>query len=252
MRNRFLKKLMKHKFRKKWGQNFLQDPNIIRNIIKTLNICKQDIVLEIGPGDGALTCPLSKYAKQIHAIEIDPILTKYLEAKLPQNVKLYNEDIMKFNLERIDDKVKIFSNLPYYITSPVIFKFLTWGKWDSMVLMTQKEVAERITAKPGSKIYGRISVMVQAFADVEICMKISKNVFYPIPKVDSSLIFFKKKKHSIENYEKFSLVVKKAFSQRRKKLTNNLKGFVSSEKLNLLGNSRAEDLSVTKFINLSK
>ena len=154
-----------HPFRKKWGQNFLRDPNTITKIIGLLEPDKKDTILEIGPGDGVLTDRLSKTAGYIHTVEIDPLLIKYLNDKQYQNVTIHKGDILDWDISILPEGVKIIGNLPYYISSPILFRFLGILKWERMVLMFQKELAERIISKEGSKSYGRISVISQVFCD---------------------------------------------------------------------------------------
>ena len=166
-----------HPFRKKWGQNFLQDPNTITKIIGSLEPEKSDIILEIGPGNGALTDMLSKKTDHIHAVEIDPLLIKLLKEKEYSNVTIHEGDILKWDCSHLPEKVKIIGNLPYYISSPILFRFLTMKNWERMILMFQKELAERIVSKEGSKSYGRISVMCQTFCNVKIEFTVSRNVF---------------------------------------------------------------------------
>ena len=176
--------------RKKWGQNFLVDRNIIRKIIKLINPKSNDIVIEIGPGKGALTTYLSKKVKLIHAIEIDPLLFRFLKDEKIYNVKLINEDILKWKPLR-SDYSKVIGNIPYNISSQIIFKFIKLDFWDKMILMIQKELAERIVSKHGNKTYGRISVMVQTFCNIHLEFNISKNVFIPKPKIDSTILSLK-------------------------------------------------------------
>ena len=168
-----------HPFRKKWGQNFLRDPNIITKIIDCLNPDKEDTILEIGPGDGALTDQLFPLVKEFHAIEIDPLLVKQLQAKQYLNVTVYKEDILDWVMNRLPGNIKIIGNLPYYISSPILFKLLESNNWERMVLMFQKEVAQRIVSRLGNKSYGRLSVMCQVFCNVKIEFTVSKNVFCP-------------------------------------------------------------------------
>ena len=150
---------MPHPFRKKWGQNFLRDPNTITKIINCLQPCTSDNILEIGPGDGALTNQLSKQIDHIHVVEIDPLLVTHLEKNKYPNVTIHQGDILEWDLNQLKGEVKIIGNLPYYISSPILFKMLAWQNWERMVLMFQKELAQRIVSKHGNKSYGRISVM---------------------------------------------------------------------------------------------
>ena len=234
--------------RKKWGQNFLIDKNIIKKIIKLIDPNKDDEIIEIGPGKGALTTFLSKKAGKVCGIEIDPLLFDYLEKKNLKNIKLINNDILKWEPNH-ENYNKVIGNIPYNISSQIIFKFINYHFWDTMVLMTQKELAERITSKHGNKTYGRVSVMVQTFCKVNLEFNISKNVFIPKPKVDSAILSFKKKNVNIEFF-KFSNLIRHSFKQRRKKLKNNLKKICKVEQLGSFSNMRAEEISVKDFIKL--
>ena len=208
--------------KKSWGQNFLIDKNIINKIIKIINPNKNENIIEIGPGKGAITINLSEKVNEIHAVEIDPLLCNYLKQKKIKNIKLYNNDILKWQPPKKIIFDKVFGNVPYNISSQIIFKLLKLNICDNIIIMLQKELGERIVSSHGSKQYGRISVMVQTFYKVEIISQISKNVFYPKPKVSSCILKFKKKNINI-NFENFEKLIKEAFKQRRKKLKNNLK-----------------------------
>lgn len=240
-----------HKFRKKWGQNFLQDPNIIRKIIGQLDPQLHDVVIEIGPGQGALTFELAKQVQTIHAIEIDPLLVKYLNESVPKNVNIIHQNILDFDLSQLSSDIKVIGNLPYNITSPIIFKFLNYTGWSKMVFMTQKEVAQRITSIHGNKTYGRLSVMTQALSDVELSFTVPKTVFFPQPDVTSAILTFEPINTTIPDIHHFSKVVKQAFSQRRKTLRNTLKDIFTAEELGKFSSKRAEELSVEDFITLS-
>jgi len=243
---------MSHKFRKKWGQNFLIDNNISKKIINSLIIDNDAIVLEIGPGEGSLTKYISKRTKKIQLVEIDPLLCQKLNLKYNEisSIKIFNENILDFNLD-LSKKYVIVGNIPYNITTPIIFKFLNQTNWLSMTLMVQTEVANRIIAQPKSKTYGRLSVMCQALSNVNKDFDVSRNVFIPKPKVNSSIITFKPKKHSIKDIQKFKELVKASFSQRRKKLKNNLNGILNNQQAEKYGHCRAEELSVDEYIDIS-
>ena len=232
--------------KKSWGQNFLVDTNTIDKIINIINPNKKDNILEIGPGHGALTKQLLHSSNNLYAIEIDPLLCKNLKENFT-NLNIINSDILKWD----DDKIKynkVVGNIPYNISSQIIFKFLT-KKWDAMILMVQKELAKRIISKEGCKEYGRISVMVQNFCKVEYAFDISKNVFHPKPKVDSGILKFKRINTSI-NIQKFSLFVKEAFRQRRKKLKNNLKNICDYNLIEEYAEKRPEEISPKTYLIL--
>ena len=241
-----------HPFRKKWGQNFLRDPNTIGKILDCLNPDKDDTILEIGPGDGALTDRLSTLVKEIHAVEIDPLLVKKLQEKQYLNVTFHREDILDWVMNRLPGNIKIIGNLPYYISSPILFKLLESNNWERMVLMFQKEVAQRIVSRLGNKSYGRLSVMCQVFCNVKIEFTVSKNVFHPKPEVDSAVTTFRPKEGSHPEITSFSKFVKQSFSQRRKKLKNNFPGAFKSGIIEKWANMRPEEISPDEFIQIYK
>ena len=240
----------KHPFRKKWGQNFLRDNNTITKIIDSLEPNKNDTILEIGPGDGALTDILSKMAGYIHAVEIDPLLIKYLREKQYPNVTIYKADILKWDISQLSEGAKIIGNLPYYISSPILFRLLEKNTWERMVLMFQKELAERIVSKEGNKSYGRISVMCQVFCNVNIEFTVSRNVFQPKPDVDSSVLSFYPKDGNLPDIISFSTLIKQAFSQRRKKLKNNLSEAHQAGDLDKWADMRPEEISPQEFVQI--
>ena len=239
-----------HPFRKKWGQNFLRDPNTIIKIIGVLEPGKNDIILEIGPGDGVLTNKLSKLAGNIHAVEIDPLLIKHLGDKQYQNVAIHEGDILDWDISILPEGVKIIGNLPYYISSPILFRFLGMTKWERMVLMFQKELAERIVSKEGSRSYGRISVMCQVFCDVKIECTVSRNVFQPKPDVDSAVLSFYPKGIDFPDPKLFSRFIQQSFSQRRKKLKNNLPEAHKAGVLQKWADMRPEEISPSEFVHI--
>ena len=244
--------IKQHPFRKKWGQNFLRDPNYIIKIIKLINLNKKDTILEIGPGDGALTDLIHKKVNNVHVVEIDPLLTDYLNNKAYGNVTVHRGDILEWDLSILPSDYKVIGNLPYYISTPILFKFLEKMNWKHMVFMFQKELAERIISKEGSKVYGRISVMSQVYCDIKIEFSVSKNVFYPKPSVDSSVLSFYPKKIKLPKPDLFSIFVKKAFSQRRKKLKSNLQEEYKRGMIDPWSDLRPEDLSPELYIKLFK
>ena len=232
--------------KKSWGQNFLIDKNTINKIIHVINPSNNDTILEIGPGHGALTKELLSLSKKIYAVEIDPMLCTQLNNQYKQ-LKLFNDDILKWDEGDIQFD-KIVGNIPYNISSQIIFKFLN-KNWSMMVLMLQKELAKRIVGKEGSKEYGRISVMAQIFCDISYMFDISRNVFHPKPKIDSGILLFKRKKTSVD-INKFSIFIKEAFKQRRKKLKNNLKNSCSAKLIENHANKRPEEISPKEYLNL--
>ena len=245
--------------KKKWGQNFLVDNNLLDKIIKTINITDNENVLEIGPGQGALSEKLVDVAKSLSMVEIDPDLIKILEVheKL-LGLKIINQDILKVDLDslKIDSPVVV-GNIPYNITSPIIFWLIDHlESWDRAYLMVQKEVAQRLTGKIGTKDYSRVTVMTGLFFDIKICFSISPNVFIPRPKVQSAFISIEKRsdfnKDDVD-VKKFSQVVRMAFNQRRKMLRNSLSALdIDLDACKIDFKRRPEQLSVSEFIDISK
>jgi len=239
-----------HPFRKKWGQNFLRDPNTINKIVNLLDPHGRDSILEIGPGEGALTSVITEKVKNTEVVEIDPLLVQYLNKLDLQNVKIHQGDILDWNLDSLSDGIKVIGNLPYYISSPILFKFLNKSNWERMIFMFQKELAERIVSKSGNKMYGRISVMCQVFSDVKIEFLVSNKVFQPRPDVDSAVLSFYPKKDPLPDSKLFSDFIKQAFSQRRKKLKNNLSQLNIDGKIEKWAHLRPEAISPTEFIEI--
>ncbi|MBT3728451.1 MAG: ribosomal RNA small subunit methyltransferase A [Candidatus Marinimicrobia bacterium] len=245
--------------KKKWGQNFLVDNNLLDKIIKTIDIDPEENVLEIGPGHGALSEKLVDVAKSLSMVEIDPDLIKILEVheKL-LGLKIINQDILKVDLDslKIDSPVVV-GNIPYNITSPIIFWLIDHlESWDRAYLMVQKEVAQRLTGKIGTKDYSRVTVMTGLFFDIKICFSISPNVFIPRPKVQSAFISIEKRsdfnKDDVD-VKKFSQVVRMAFNQRRKMLRNSLSALdIDLDSCKIDFKRRPEQLSVSEFIDISK
>ena len=234
--------------KKRWGQNFLNDPNIAKKIISLLGDIRDEKILEIGSGDGALTKRI--YAKKITAIEIDQELCNNLKKIENSNLFVINEDFLKSNLDDILFD-KVIGNLPYNISSQIIFKILNHSNWDKAVFMIQKELADRIISKEGSRQYGRISIMIQAICQVKKEFNVSANCFFPKPDVESTVISLQKKKLNEFNYKNLEQIVKISFSQRRKKLKNTLNAIVDYDELEKFSNKRPEMLSVNDFIYIS-
>lgn len=230
---------------KKLAQNFLTDKNILEKIVEAADLNINDIVLEIGPGLGVLTNELSKRCKKIIAVEKDEKMLEVLKDRNYPNIELINKDILKTTIQ-LPEKYKLIANLPYYITSPIIRMFLEKDQPELMVLMIQKEVAQRICAKEKLSV---LSVSVQFYADAKIIRYVSKNCFYPVPKVDSAIIKIIPKQIPNIDTEKFFKLVKMGFSSKRKKLKNNLKPIIKKE-IDFDLNLRAEDLSVNDWIKL--
>ena len=244
--------------KKKWGQNFLVDNNLLDKIIKTIDITTEENVLEIGPGQGALSEKLVDVAKSLSMVEIDPDLIKILEVheKL-SGLKIINQDILKVDLDSLEiDSPVVVGNIPYNITSPIIFWLIDHlDSWDRAYLMVQKEVAQRLTGKIGTKDYSRVTVMTRLFFDIKICFSISPNVFLPRPKVESAFISIEKRldfnKNDV-NIKQFSQVVRMAFNQRRKMLRNSLSTLnIDLDACKIDFTRRPEQLTVSEFIDIS-
>lgn len=219
---------------KSLGQNFLVDNNILESIIDSADLTGDDVVFEIGTGVGTLTRELSRHAKKVIAIEIDKKLIPILKETLSgcDNVTIINQDILKTDIEDLVDQygegrpIKIVANLPYYITTPIIMKFLeSHIKVDSFVLMVQKEVADRIAAKPSTKDYGSLTVAIQYYADSSIMSTVPRSAFFPPPNVDSAVIKLSSRAErpvDVVDEKLFFKVIRGSFSKRRKTILNSL------------------------------
>ncbi|MFZ6017451.1 MAG: 16S rRNA (adenine(1518)-N(6)/adenine(1519)-N(6))-dimethyltransferase RsmA [Nitrospirota bacterium] len=243
------------------GQNFLYDPSILRRIIQVAQLDGEDLVVEIGPGPGRLTKMLARKVKRVIAIELDEKLFENLRDELAEysNIELIHGDALKFPFESLIE-FKVVANIPYYITTPIIFRLLEVRKnLKSMTLTVQKEVAERIVASPGGKDYGVLSIMVQYYAMPRLKFMIPKGAFRPVPRVDSAVLHIKildKPSVIVKDEALFLRLIKTAFSQRRKMLPNSLKSIRSDIKEKLVeagidSNRRPETLSIEEFARLS-
>jgi len=269
--------LAKHKLAplKSLGQNFLFDHNTLEKIVNAGSVSDDDLVLEIGPGLGALTWRLAEKARQVVAVEYDRglfgILQDLFADKL--NVALINADFLQVDLDHLfqprnesAQRFKVVANLPYYITTPLIFKLVESGvRWETMVFLVQKEVADRICAKPGGKEYGTLSVMLNYYGYAEQIGTVSKNVFYPAPQVNSAIVRITPdwERFDPEVYACLQRVVQAAFGQRRKTLLNAfgvliedfggkeaLAGFLESSGID--PKRRGETLSVNEFLTVAE
>lgn len=248
---------------KKLGQNFLIDPNVVGGIVDAAEINPDDTVLEIGPGIGTLTQGLAESGCQVLAVELDVRLIGILGKTLAgyENVRVVHGDILKIDISReiLAERYKVVANLPYYITTPIIMGLLEQRlPIERLVTMVQKEVAERMVAQPGGKDYGALSVAVQYYTQPEIMFTVPAKSFIPAPAVESAVIrciVRDKPPVDINDEKKFFRVVKAAFAQRRKTLTNNLKGAglpadrvqAILETANIDGTRRGETLSLDEF-----
>ena len=255
---------MKHIARKRFGQNFLHDQQIVNRIISRFNPQPGEFILEIGPGLGALTWPLLEQIDELHAIELDRDLVARFEAdpRTKGHLFLHQQDALTFDFSTLTDsqrKLRIIGNLPYNISTPLLFHLLEFAPGiQDMMFMLQKEVVQRITAGPGGKNYGRLSVMLQAQCTIEKILDVSPGAFTPAPKVDSAVVQLRphvKPVIDTSDSENFARLVKSSFAQRRKTLRNNLKGFLSEEQIIEAGvdpSARAETLSLENFAALAK
>lgn len=251
---------MKHRARKRFGQNFLKSNAIIHSIVAAINPQPGQNLIEIGPGQGALTFELLSLVKNMQAIEIDRDLFQYLQQESPKygTLDLISADALKVDFKTFGHSLRVVGNLPYNISTPLLIHLLAniEGIAD-MHFMLQKEVVQRLAASPGSKAYGRLSVLVQYFCDVEYLFTVPPEAFDPAPKVDSAIV--RLTPHKINPYPKIDVLilqqlVAKAFSQRRKTLKNNLKGMVGADELQALGvepSRRPETLSIEEFVKLA-
>jgi 16S rRNA (adenine1518-N6/adenine1519-N6)-dimethyltransferase len=257
--------MIEHNFKKKFGQNFLQDKNIIKKISNVAEPTKEDLVIEIGPGSGALTEELLEKTNVL-AYEIDKDLEETLNNKfIDKDFKLILDDFLKRDIKKDLEQFKykklfVIANLPYYITTPIINKIIEEKiNVEKMVLMVQKEVGERFSANVGTKDYSSITVFLNYYFDIRKEFIVSRNAFYPKPNVDSIIISFSKKgnNYNIKNDELFFKLVRDSFSQKRKTLRNNLKEYDFSKvedvllKNNLPVDVRAEKIPLEIFIEIS-
>ncbi len=261
-------------FQKKFGQNFLIDTRVLDRIINAAEITKEDFVLEIGPGIGTMTQYLCERAKEVAAVEIDRNLIPILSDTLSeyQNVEVWNEDILKVDLNRLaleknqGRPIKVVANLPYYITTPIIMRlFESHVPVESITVMVQKEVAERMQAKPGTKDYGALSLAVQYYAKPEVVAYVPPNCFIPRPKVGSAVICLTRHEEKIvqaEDEDFMFRIIRASFNQRRKTLVNALNNAPSLplekeqivttlEEMGLHPNIRGEALTLEQFAQLS-
>lgn len=254
-------------FKKKFGQNFIIDENVINRIVENSEVDENTLVIEIGPGAGSLTNKLAKSAKNVLCYEIDTTLKDVLNETLKDysNVEIHYNDFLKSNvlddIKKYDsDKIYVVANLPYYITTPIIMKIIEDNlPIDKIVVMVQKEVGDRFKAKPGSKDYSSLSIFLNYYYDVSKLMDISRNVFMPKPNVDSIVVEFKrnKKDYNINNEELFFQIIRDSFKQKRKTIRNNLKNYDLEavenvlKKYNFNLNTRAEQVPDYVFAEIS-
>ncbi len=247
---------------KRFGQNYLLDQNILNKIVNEIDPIPEDLIIEIGPGQGSLTSLLYNKVDKLTAIEIDKRVSDELKIKFP-NINLLVGDFIKLNLNELrkkeDRKLRVIGNIPYNLTSSILFHLIKYNDIvQDSVLMVQNEVARRMTAPKGIKDYGILSVILEYFTEVKYCFKVSPNVFYPKPKVDSAVvhIIFKDLNISREEKQSFIKIVKASFGNRRKTLKNSLSNSIFKE-LNFAESGidltlRAEQLNQNDFIKLAE
>lgn len=264
--------------KKSFGQNFLTDLNVLNNIVAAADISKDDNVIEIGPGIGALTEQLAQAAGEVLALEIDADLIPVLDEVLApyDNVTVLNQDVLEANLPELIQQqfsdptrpVKVVANLPYYITSPILMNLLASPvDWAAICVMMQKEVAQRLTAKPGTKQYGALTLAIEYQMDAKIAFDVSRRVFVPSPNVDSAIVVLTPRHQPLttQPFDKQKLFgfIRGCFAHRRKSLWNNLQGVIGKDKaikdqmavildeLDISPQIRPERLSLAQFIALA-
>jgi len=257
-------KKVNYNFKKKFGQNFLIDNNVINNIIGSIQIEDESLIIEIGPGSGNLTKELQKTGAKIIAYEIDLETKEYLDKLENEKTKIIYEDFLNRDIKQDVNEMEyqelhVIANLPYYITTPIIEKIIKSNiNPKTMILMVQKEVADRLSAKPKTKDYGFITVYLNYYFNIKKLFNVSKTAFKPIPKVDSAVLKFEKQnEYKINDEEKFISLIKDAFKHKRKNLNNNLtaynKELIESIllKYDLSLKSRAEEVPIEVFIEIT-
>ena len=250
---------MGHQPRKRFGQNFLQKQDVIDDILHIIGPQPDDVVVEIGPGLGALTTPLAKMLKQLHVIELDRDLVKVLhEKQAKSNVVIHEGDALKFDFTTFGSSLRVVGNLPYNISTPLLFHLATHiDSIRDIHAMLQKEVVERMVAAPGTAAYGRLSVALQYRFDMEKVLDVDPDAFYPRPKVDSAVIRMlprATRKPAAQDEALFARIVTTAFSQRRKTLRNTLRTILKItdfEALAIDAGARAETLTVGDFVHIA-
>ena len=250
-------------YKKSLGQNFLKDKNIINKISESINPTDEDLIVEIGPGAGALTNELVKKNCDVICFEIDTRLKEILEAIDYPRLKIVFNDFLKVNLKEYIDETKykhiyFVGNLPYYITTAINNKIIDDSNPHEKTVMVQKEVGDRFMSKPNSRDYGSLSVFLQYNFDVTRVVNVNKRCFEPVPKVDSVVVkLSKNKKWEANNEEKFYKLVKDSFKQKRKNLRNNLRNYDLTKVEDVLKKhnkdltARAESLSIEQFVEIS-
>ncbi len=238
--------------KKSLSQNFLIDPDAIRKILELAEVASGELILEIGPGPGALTEALLEKGAKVYAVEMDSVFAKELSRFENERLKIFESDILKFPIERLPKNMKVVANLPYHITTPILEK-LFHNSFSSITIMVQKEVAERMAASAGSKTFGSLSLFVQFYTHVVGSFTVPSSSFYPKPKVDSTVIRLDYRKPPEVDPVKFFALVHKAFQQRRKMMTSSLgldkeKVREALIKAGARGDARPEALSLNQWV----
>lgn len=251
------------KAKKRFGQHFLKDTNVVQQIVDFFNPQSKESIVEIGPGLGALTKPLLQHGSLVTVIEIDRDAIGYLHQSLGanENLRIVEGDALSFNygtLVKPPQKFRCIGNLPYNISTPLLFHLFEFrSSISDMLFMLQKEVVDRLTAKPSTKDYGRLSVMAQYFCEIHYLFDVGSDAFSPPPKVNSAIVQLKPYQElpiKAQDFSLFETVVRDAFNLRRKTIANSLKSYLRAEDWQLLDinpTRRAETLSVTEFVNIS-
>lgn len=246
--------------RKSLGQHFLHQQSVLAAIVRGFNPQADEVVVEIGPGRGALTALIAPRVAALHVVEIDRMLAEQLSDRVDDipNLVVHHEDALRFDYGALGESIRVIGNLPYNISTPLMFRLLDQSHCiRDLHLMLQKEVVDRILAAPGNKTYGRLSVMVQQRCRGELLLKVASGAFTPPPRVGSAMVVLMPDHpppYPVEDERWFSELVKKAFAQRRKTLHNALKGLVDDRALTACGiepGSRAERVTVAQFAQLS-
>jgi 16S rRNA (adenine1518-N6/adenine1519-N6)-dimethyltransferase len=257
--------------RKRWGQHFLIDRNILNKVIQSAQLEQGDVVLEIGPGLGEMTLALARHVRKVIAVEIDPKLVKILEEKTRtfSNIMIVEGDILKIDFEQLDhpnnQRLKVVANLPYQISTPLLFRFIeSRNFFSTLTLMLQREVAERMIAPPGGKNYGPLSIFTQTFLKLSVQFYIKPSAFFPPPKVESAvlhMVWMERPLIRLEEEDWFKKVVRGCFGYRRKRLTNALRYADIAlpedlerrvERIGINPQRRPETLSIQEFISLAE
>ncbi|MAX54136.1 MAG: 16S rRNA (adenine(1518)-N(6)/adenine(1519)-N(6))-dimethyltransferase [Alcanivoracaceae bacterium] len=254
--------MTEHRTRKRFGQHFLHDRNLVDRMVRTLDLKQDDTVVEIGPGRGALTYPLLEDLPHLHVVELDrDLITLLRQENTPDRLSIHESDALKFDfrtLKPADKPLRVVGNLPYNISTPLIFHLLSQSDAISdMTFMLQKEVVDRLTASPGTRDWGRLSIMVQYYCQADYLFFVPPGAFSPPPKVDSAvvrLLPYPTLPHPADDEDHLRRLVAQAFTQRRKAIRNSLKSLVSLEQFEAAGidaGLRPDHLSVADYVALA-